>query len=79
MKKKKIIDEDMPIGKLTRIPDFLPPPAKLFRPDGTAKVTLILTQDSIDFFKKYARKNGKKYQRMMREVIDRYAKQFSGS
>ena len=74
--KKKTYKEFAPKGKWVRVPDFLPPPEKLFAPDGTAKVTLILTKESIDRFKKYARKNNKKYQKMMREVLDRYAEHF---
>ena len=74
--KKKTYKEFAPGGKWVRVPDFLPPPEKLFAPDGTAKVTLILTKESIDFFKKQAQKNGKKYQKMIREVVDRYAKHF---
>jgi predicted DNA binding CopG/RHH family protein len=31
-KKKKQIDPDMPVGKITRIKDFLPPPEKLVMP-----------------------------------------------
>ncbi len=75
MKKRKY-EEFVPKGDLIEVPNFLPPPEKLFASDGTAKVTIFLTKESVDFFKKQARKNGKKYQKMIREVIDRYAKQF---
>ena len=71
---KKKIDEDMPVGKITVVTDFLPPPHKLVLPDRTVKVTIDLTKSSVDFFKKHARKNHTKYQRMIREVIDRYAR-----
>ncbi len=77
MKRKIRIDDDMPIGKLTFVKDFLPPPHKLVFPDeGTVKVTLELTQSSVMFFKREAKKNHTKYQRMIREVVDRYAKKF---
>ncbi len=68
--------EDMPIGKLTRVPNFLPPPSELVFPDDTVKVTLALTKSSLDFFKREAKKHKTKYQKMIREVVDRYAKQF---
>lgn len=73
--KKRIIDDDMPIGKLTPVPDFLPPPHKLVLPKQTVKVTLTLSTTSIAFFKAHAKKNHVKYQTMIREVVDRYAKQ----
>ncbi|MDO8675041.1 MAG: CopG family transcriptional regulator [Candidatus Omnitrophota bacterium] len=79
MKKKKITDENMPIGKLIRVPDFLPPPDQLVFPDGTIKVTLSLTRESVNFFKKKAKRHHTKYQKMIREVVDRYARQFNGS
>ncbi len=77
MKRKiKVVDEDMPIGKLVRIPDFLPPPHKLVLPKRTIKVTLTLSTSSVAFFKAHAKKNHTKYQTMIREVIDRYAHHF---
>ena len=72
MKNKKI-DPDMPIGRLTRVKDFLPPPEKLVFPEQTVKVTILLNQKSVDFFKTQARKYGVKYQKMIRSLIDQYA------
>jgi predicted DNA binding CopG/RHH family protein len=74
---KKIHNNDFPIGKLTRIKDFLPPPAKLAVAEETAKITLSLKKSSIDFFKQQAQRYHTKYQRMMRELIDRYVLQYS--
>ena len=76
MIKKKTQDNDMPIGKLKRVVDFLPPPEELVLPDETVKVTLSLTKASVEFFKREARKNHSKYQKMIRELVDRYAKQY---
>ena len=73
---KRKIDPDMPIGKLTRIPDFLPPPSELVFPRDEVKVTLSLTRSSVAFFKDQARRNRTKYQRMIREVLDRYAARY---
>ena len=67
---------DHPIGKLKRVADFLPRPEQLVIPDDTVKVTLSLTKSSVEFFKKEARKHDTKYQKMIRELVDRYAKQF---
>jgi len=74
---KRKIDPDMPIGKMTRVEDVLPPPGKLATPRKDVKVTLALSQRSIDFFKRQARRNGTKYQRMIRELVDRYVSHFS--
>lgn len=73
---KRTIDPDMPIGKLTRIPDFLPPPDKLVLPRDEVKVTISLSRTSVVFFKDRARRNRTKYQRMIREVLDRYASHY---
>lgn len=73
---KKAKDPDMPKGKLTRMDDFLPPPDQLVLNNDNVKVTLILTKKSVDFFKRQAKKNNVKYQKMIRELIDRYADRY---
>lgn len=75
--KKKMINADMPIGKLIRIKDFLPLPAELAVPEETEKITISLKKSSIDFFKHQAERYHTKYQRMIRELLDKYAMQFS--
>lgn len=74
--KKNQIDPNMPIGKLTRVKDFLPPPEELMVPERTIKVTLRLSEDSIKFFKDYAHKYHTKYQKVIRRLVDAYAKHF---
>ncbi len=74
---RRATDTDFPIGKLTRIADILPPPEKLVIPQETVKVTLLLSKSSIQFFKRQASQHRTKYQRMLRELVDRYAQQFS--
>lgn len=69
----KRTDWDMPIGKLTRVKDVLPPPSELVVPRNEVKVTLALSRRSIAFFKSQARRNHTKYQRMICELVDRYA------
>ena len=66
----------MPIGKLTA-KDFLPP-RSIGRPREEVKITLALSRRSIEFFKHEARRNHAKYQRMIREVVDRYASHYIG-
>ena len=71
-------DPDFPSGDLIRIPNFLPPPEELFpQADGTVKVTIALKKESVNFFRQKARENHTKYQRMIREVLDRYVAKYS--
>ncbi len=67
----------MPIGKLTQVADFLPPPSELAKARTIVTVTIGLDLETINFFKKQAEKRGAKYQRMIREVLDRYAGHYS--
>lgn len=80
-KKSKNVDKfgDMPVGNLTRVPDFLPPPEELIAADTMVKVTLSIDRSSLEFFKAMANKLGAKYQKMMREVLRGYAQQYSES
>lgn len=75
--KKKTEDLNMPIGKLSRIKDFLPAPAELVVSEKTVKVTIALKKKSVDFFKHQAEQCHTKYQKMIRELLDKYAMQYS--
>lgn len=77
--KKKTRDRNMPVGKLKRVADFLPPPHELAMPEETVKVTLALDRASVEFFKRAAQKHRKKYQRMIREVLDLYVSRFKAA
>ena len=59
------------------IADFLPSPDKLVRKEPKVKITITLNTGSVDFFKKYARKNNVKYQTMINEVLDKYVQKYS--
>ena len=76
MIKKMSKELDYPVGKLKKVNDFLPPPHQLALPEETVKITLALTKSSLDFFKREAKKHNTKYQKMIREIVDRYAKQY---
>lgn len=75
--RKKTNDPNKPVGKMARVDDFLPPPDKLVIPQETVKVTLSLSKSSVNFFKRQARLQHIKYQKMIRQLVDRYAKQYS--
>lgn len=74
--KNQINDSDMPIGKLTKIKDFLPPPAELAKAEKTQKITIALKKSSVEFFKREAGRHHTKYQRMIRDLVDKYATQY---
>ena len=73
---KKIRDTDERLAMGERVTDFLPPPSALVKREPTTKVTLELTQSSLAFFKKQAKRARVPYQRMLRGLIDAYAKQY---
>lgn len=76
MKKHAIKYTDEPIGKIKIVEDFLPPPDQLVLKEETVKVTLSLTKDSVDFFKKIAKKQHTHYQTMIRVLLDHYTEHY---
>lgn len=76
MKKVKYTDE--PLGRTRRVENFLPSPDKLVFKEDTEKVLLSLTKSSVDFFKEEAKKNRVPYQKMIRNLVDDYARTYRG-
>jgi len=72
MNKKQYTNEL--IGKIRIIKDFLPPPEKLILKEDTTKVTLMLSTESVNYFKKEAEKHHAHYQTMIRTLLDAYTK-----
>ena len=54
------------------ISDFLPRPENLILNEKKKRVTLTLTENSLDFFKSTAKKHKASYQGMIRRLIDYY-------
>ncbi|MBV9569917.1 MAG: hypothetical protein JO056_01575 [Alphaproteobacteria bacterium] len=73
MKKRTIKYTEGEIGRFRIIKDFLPPPDQLVLRESNVKVTLSLSQKSVDFFKREAKKQHVPYQRMIRALVDAYA------
>ena len=77
--RKKIKYSDSPkdisnaILTSTKIKDFLPPPEKLIPKVKNIKITISLSEHSIDFFKEEAKKLGVPYQTMIKKVLDAYS------
>ena len=75
MKKAKV-NNDKPVGKMTQIDDFIPPPEDLLVPERTVKVTILLSESSVNSFKKLAEKHHTKYQKLIRNLLDKYAEKY---
>ena len=73
MSKQKVKYTNEPIGKMKIIPDFLPSPSELALKEETVKVTISLTKESIDFFKRQAKKHDTNYQKMIRQLLSQYS------
>ena len=68
--KTKYTDE--PLGQLKIVKDFLPAPEELVFKEDTVKVTIALSKESVEFFKREAEKHHTQYQKMIRRLLDAY-------
>ncbi len=76
MKKKRKYSSEK-IGDVETVKDFLPKPEDLVFKEDTVKVTLNLSKSSIEFFKAIAQKHGSQYQKVIRNLLDRYTSHYS--
>lgn len=58
------------------VEDFLPSPDKLIRKTEKEKITIAIDKQSLDLFKRYAKKHNARYQPMMDRVLSVYAEKF---
>jgi predicted DNA binding CopG/RHH family protein len=72
-------DVSLAISESVRVGDFLPAPGKLVFKEKMVKVTLNLSKDSIDFFKREAKETGVPYQKMIKNLIDLYTHKYQKS
>lgn len=63
-----------PLGRLEVVSNFLPPPDQLVLRDDGVKITISLSRRSVDFFKRHAARSKVPYQKMIRSLLDGYAK-----
>ncbi|MBL7129622.1 MAG: CopG family transcriptional regulator [Ignavibacteria bacterium] len=75
--KKKIKYSNEKIGEIVMVKDFLPKPEDLVFKEDTIKVTLNLSKSSIEFFKEIAQRHGSQYQKLIRNLLDRYTSHYS--
>ena len=73
MKKKTDLYTDEKLGDFEIIPDFLPKPWELAAMEKKSKVTIMLEDKSVAFFKRQAKKYGVSYQAMIRNLLQQYA------
>jgi predicted DNA binding CopG/RHH family protein len=73
-----VIYSDEPIELGARIGDFLPSPTDLAQAEETVKITIGLSQRSIDFFKRQAAEHHIPYQRLIRRLLDEYVARYDG-
>lgn len=76
--KKEIKYTDEPMGRIKLVDDFLPSPEQLVLKEETVRVTLALTKDSVDFFKRVAKEQHTHYQTMIRVLLDQYTEHYRG-
>ncbi len=65
---------DERLGRVEVVSDFLPPPDQLVLRDDGVKVTISLSKRSVDFFKRHAAQSKVPYQKMIRSLLDSYAR-----
>ncbi len=54
------------------VQDFLPSPEELAFKEETVKITISLSKQSVDFFKKQASNHKTQYQKLIRRLLDEY-------
>jgi len=69
-------DIEQSLDDATIIGDFLPSPAELAGKSEKEKITIAVDKNSLDLFKKYAKKHNTKYQPMINGILSSYADKF---
>jgi len=72
---KSIQYSDEPLGEVEIVSDLLPSPDELVLRQQQTKVTISLSTESVEFFKKAARKHNAPYQKLIRQLLDDYVAQ----
>jgi phenylacetate-coenzyme A ligase PaaK-like adenylate-forming protein len=64
------------LGTVKFVDDFLPSPNQLVLKEETVKVTLALTKESVDFFRRIAKEHHTHYQTMIRTLLEQYTEHY---
>jgi hypothetical protein len=70
-----IPDPAEPMGNVTIVDDFLPPPEQLVPKKNTVRLTLDFTKESIEFLQREAQSQDASYEVMIRKLVDVYVQQ----
>jgi predicted DNA binding CopG/RHH family protein len=75
MKRKKIVYTDGPrsLTNAKAIEDIFPRPEDLLLEDETIRVSINLTRNTVEAFKRFASEHDTKYQRVIRRLLDEFA------
>jgi len=76
---KVIRYSDEPIGEIELVSDFLPSPKELALKNQNTKVTILLSSESVAYFKEAAKKHHMQYQKIIRQLLDEYVEHQKGS
>lgn len=76
MNKNKVKYSNQKMGRVRVVDDFLPRPEQLALRDESVKVTLNLSRNSVEFFKKLAEEHHTGYQILIRNLVNIYANEF---
>ncbi len=67
---------DQSLDSAVVVVDLLPTPDKLVRKTEKTKITIAIDKNSLELYKKYAKKHNAKYQTMINGVVGSYADKF---
>ena len=67
-----VVDNDMPRGPVTRVSDFLPSPEYLVMKEPRERITIELSDFSLDYFREQSARLRVPYQRIIRNLLDEY-------
>ena len=76
---RRIHYSDEPIGEIKLVPDFLPAPDELVLKNKNTKVTILLSEESVAFFKELAKRHHVQYQKIIRRLLDEYVAHHKGA
>ncbi len=68
----KIHYTDEPIGDVNLVADFLPSPEEIKLKSENTKITILLSSESVAYFKAAAKANHTQYQKLIRRLLDDY-------
>ena len=69
-------DIELPLKDAVTVNNFLPSPTEFVRKSEKEKVTIAIDKQSLELYKKFAKKHNTKYKSMMCSVLSAYPDKF---